>query len=308
MNTRMHVPPTSRTQAGRTMVELMISLVLGLIVLGAVMNTVASNGVGGRTMTGLSKLNEDAQVALNLVSSHLRMGGYTLPRINGIPGLRATNFNGMPVRGCDSAFANPSVPLTALACVGANQPNAVAVAYEADQFNSLTLVPGQPTDCLGQALPAQASPFAGNFYVAENRFWVRVLGGEGQLVCSGSGDNFARPQVLVRNVEDMRLTYGIGQLAAGPWGNTVYEGRVREYLTAAQIDAHPVYGLEPPDQRWHRVTSVRVCLQLRSDDNVADAPVPYVNCFGNTVTPADRRVRVAVTTTVNLRNTSDAAL
>ncbi|MEZ5652284.1 MAG: PilW family protein [Burkholderiaceae bacterium] len=307
-----HSNPTSSArgnQYGRTMVELMISLVLGLVVLGAVMNTVASNGAGGRTANGVSKLNEDAQVALNLVSSHLRMGGFSLPRINGIPGLRATNYNGMPIRGCDSRFANPTTPnQEVLACAGFNQPNAVAVAYEADQFNSLTLVPGQPTDCLGQALAAQASPFAGNFFLAQNRFWIRTNAGQPELVCAGGGDNFATPQVMMRNVEDMRLTYGVGDMVTGPFGNTILEGRVRDYLTAAQLDAHPVYGLEPAADRWRRVSSVRVCLQLRSDDNMADAPTPYVDCFGAVITPADRRLRVAVTTTINLRNTTDAGL
>ncbi len=310
MSGRRNAATLRGRQSGRTVVELMISMVLGLVVLGAVMNSVATSGVSGRAMQGMSKLNEDAQVALNLVSSHVRMAGFSSPRINGIPGLQAANYGGAPIRACDSPFVDAAVPgIDNLVCAGIDSPNAFSVAYEADQFNSLMLVPGQPTDCLGQALPAQISPFGGNFFLAENRFFVRNgANGNPELACAGIGDNFAAAQTLVRNVEDMRLTFGTGDIGTGTFGNQVYTGRVSSYLTAAELDAHPVFGVEPVATRWRRVGSVRVCLQVRSDDGLADEPTPYVDCFGNVITPADRRLRVAVTTTVNLRNTSDAAL
>lgn len=291
-------------QQGRNLVELMVTMVLGIIVLGAVLNTVATSGTSGRTMNSLAQLTEDAQVAINLVAGHARMAGFSAPRVNGIPGLASGNLDGAPIRGCDSGFANPGVgDIGNLLCAGAGQPNGFSVAYEADPSNTLTLVPGQPTDCLGQAIPLVASALGGNFFRAENRFFL--VGDD--LVCAGVGDAFANPQVMVRNVEDMRVTYGVGEVAAGAFGNQVFQGQVRTYLTAAELDAHPVFGPEPLATRWRRVSSVRICLVVRSEDELAEV-APFVDCFGNTVAPADRRLRVAVTTTVSLRNTSDAAL
>jgi type IV pilus assembly protein PilW len=51
------------------------------------------------------------------------------------------------------------------------------------------------------------------------------------------------------------------------------------------------------------VTSARICIVVSSDTPVLDAPAPpYLGCSGETVTPTDKRLYRAFTTTVVLQN------
>ncbi|MGB7303899.1 MAG: PilW family protein [Burkholderiaceae bacterium] len=291
-----------RHQHGRTLVEIMIGMVIGLMVLGTVMRTVVSTSVSSRTQDNLGKLSEDAQIALNLVADHVRMAGFSTPRINTTPGTASSNYTGAPMRGCDGAINDLTAPMQNIICGAANQPNMFSVAYEADLANTLA-INGIPSDCLGQDLPPQVSPFTGNFFVAENRFFIRNgANGEPELACAGNGglNGFNAPQTLIENVEDMRLTYGISNTSVTEWGNTVFAGRVSNYLTADQLDIN--FAAEDVMTRWNRISAVWICMQLRTNDGVANEPTPYTDCTGNVVVPPDRRLRIAVTTTVSLRN------
>jgi hypothetical protein len=54
---------------------------------------------------------------------------------------------------------------------------------------------------------------------------------------------------------------------------------------------------------WDAVQAVRVCVLVRSENAaVFDSPAQYLDCSGNLITPTDRRMRRAYTTTVLLRN------
>lgn len=294
-------------QSGRSLIELMIATTVSLIVLGAVMNSVVGTSSASRTQDNLARLTEDAQIALNLITGHLRMGGYSRPRLNALPGSPFSNYDGAAIRGCSNEFVDVAEPdLASVACVAGTGPNAFAIAYEADALNTLAMGAGndEPTDCLGRILPVQASPIAGNFTVAENRFFIRNnAAGEPELACAGNGGvGFGAAQTLVSNVENLRLDYGVTETVIGPWGNNEFAGRVSRYLSAAQLDA--TFAVEPVLTRWSRVSSVRVCLLMRTDDRVTDVATPYLACDGTTVTPTDRRLRVAVSSTVNLRNNS----
>ncbi len=293
-----------RTQAGRSMIEMMIAITISLVVLGTVMTLVVGTSRGSRTQENQSRLTENAQIALNLIAGHLRMSGYSLPRFNAIPGARSSNYEGAAVRGCDGPFIDAAEPDLALVqCAPPGAPNALAIAYEADAGNTLLVGPNQPSDCLGQALVPQASPFGGNFFVAENRFYItnNALTNNPQLVCDGNGGpGFGNPQAIIENVDDFQVLYGVSGTTASNFGNIVYEGRTEQYVNADQLDL--AFALEQPMTRWSRVSSVRICLLMRTDDFVTDEVTPYFDCQGNLVNPGDRRLRVAVSSTVSLRN------
>lgn len=295
-------------ERGRTMIELMVALTIGVVVVGATLATVVGTGQSARLQDGQGRLAEEAQVALNFLTSQLRMAGYSPPRVNGIPGANFANYDGPAVRGCSNGFADTSVAdLPSLVCVGGVGADVISVVYEADATNTLPTALNEPTDCRGDALPPLASPLGGNFFLTENRFFVRnnPTSGRPELACAGSGDGFVATQGLVANVEAMQLTYGIRGTVVDPWGNTVFDGRTIRYLRADEIDA--TFAAEPLLLRWSRVNSVRVCLTVRSGEEVADVPVAYVDCDGNVVTPPDRRMRVVVSATTNLRNASAVA-
>ncbi len=289
-------------QHGRSIVEVMIAMTISLFVMATVLTLVAGASRGSRTQDSQSKLTENAQVALNLITGHLRMSGYSMPRVNAIPGASVANYEGAAVRGCSGGFADPAEPdLSLTLCNGGAGPQAMSIAYEADASNTIALAPNQPSDCLGQPLAAQASPFGGVFYVAENRFYIDNNGADPQLVCDGNGGpGFGNPQALISNVEDFQVLYGISDTGVTQFGNTEFNGRTERYMTADQVDVQ--FPAEGVMTRWSRVSSVRVCLLMRTDDNVTDEPTPYVDCLGNVVNSPDRRLRFAVSSTVNVRN------
>src|SRR5690606_8387829 len=73
---RIHPRGASRArQAGVSLIELMISLVLGLLVVGAAIGVFASNKAAYRSTQGLARLQESGQIAFELISRDIRAAG-----------------------------------------------------------------------------------------------------------------------------------------------------------------------------------------------------------------------------------------
>ena len=77
-----------------------------------------------------------------------------------------------------------------------------------------------------------------------------------------------------------------------------------QYGEDTNNDRYPdIYRNAASVANWANVRSVVVSLRMVSDnDNLAETPQPYLDFAGNSVTPADRRLRRNVFTTVALRN------
>jgi type IV pilus assembly protein PilW len=90
------------------------------------------------------------------------------------------------------------------------------------------------------------------------------------------------PAELAAGVDNLQILYG---------EDTDNDLTANRYVTADQV----------ADMR--NVVSVRISLLMRSlEDNVAQAPQTYAFNDASPVTPTDRRLRVVLTTVVNLRN------
>lgn len=63
-------------QRGFGLIEIMVALVLGVILMGAVIQAFSSSRVGYRMEEGLSRLQENGRLAMDLVSFDARMGGF----------------------------------------------------------------------------------------------------------------------------------------------------------------------------------------------------------------------------------------
>ncbi|PPE66886.1 PilW family protein [Caldimonas caldifontis] len=303
-----------RPAAGRSLIEILVSLAIGVVVLGAVLVTVSGTGMTGRKQDAQAQLAEEGQVALNLIAGQLRMAGFAAPRINPEPTAPlAARFDGAPLKGCSDGFTDVAANFDALTC-GGGTAHALSIRYEGDIFNTVP-AGGNPTDCLGtqlNVLTPSALPGEPPFILVDNRFFIRdnPQTGNPALYCRGSGG--AAPQVLVDNVEDMQVLYGVMAPTRDALDNAAWEGSTVRYLTAEQLEAafpapNPlparcsVSSGEQPDP-WCHVTSVRVCLLMRSADNAADEPMSFQNCEGDVEGAADRRIRRAMSTTVSLRN------
>ncbi len=282
---------------GLTLIELLISLVIGLVVVGAVIVSMIGSGKAGRFQEAYSQMNEDAQIALSILSRDLQMAGYSQPSdlVNiALPAATpsfvltfASLGAGNIVFGCDTGFANPSV--ATVACGPATVTTAaIEVAYEADLKNTVPQgTPSVPSDCLGNGIPV------GPPYIARNRYYLSVsttatTSGRPELYCASN--NVANTgQPLVENIEDMKILYGVA-VAAAPT-------QVVRYVTAAQVATVP---------DWGNVISVRVCLQVRSAEPVlapgGEDVLTYLDCAGTSQTSVDGYLRRAYFSTSALRD------
>jgi type IV pilus assembly protein PilW len=264
------------------LVELLVALLLGLLLTGAVFSAFTASHWATRTALAVSQLTEDATLAMTLLREHIRWAGYS--RSTGqttADGSLQRAWTGRALFGCDGTFADLAVSLPNLSCTGAGNSDSLAVAYELDssaQGNSLLSSDGRPLDCLGNGV--NLSQEAGvNHYLSYSRFYIA----NGGLSCRGPGNPSG--QVLVDNVMDMQLRYGQASAAAA--------NGIGSYRSAADLA-----------NSWHLVRAVRVCLVVRSAEEVLEAPTPYQGCdpFGARIRPADKRLYRAFTTTIALVN------
>jgi type IV pilus assembly protein PilW len=301
------------TTRGRTLVELLIAITIGIVVLGALTVVYLSTSLSGRQSTAVARMNEDAATALSFIGPQLRMAGFSLPRRGTLPvaalvdGVKTSppdrNFAGAGVRACDHGFTNATTATFAdLSCSSASTgPAAFALRFEgADPTGTDSLRALLPlnSDCLGNEVDSTkytTGALGVAYPLVESRFWAAVNSSSGtsDLSCAGNGKNFS-PQPLVQYVEDIRLRFGVAK-----------DGQsfdVVQYLeTAAGVDA--LGG--SVDQNWSRVVTVRLCLLMRSADSApAGAGSKYVDCDGGTVTPSDNVIRRAYVQTIALRNRS----
>lgn len=322
-------PPVGpRTSLGLTLIEMMVSLAIGLVVAVGVLSAYMGSASAGKVTQAQVRMNEDAHAALAILSQHLRMTGNNPEQGNRLeatlrnpiywPSTVPATFipsssnltTTFAVRGCDGTFtdivsaAKPD-ELTCTAASNSRRPDSIAVTYEADRYNTVP-ASGQPTDCLGNALTTQtvnltasAGQLDVGYHVADNRFYIDRVGGIQSLYCKGNGGN-SRPQPLVENIEDLQFLYGTVHA-----DEETNKASIAGYLTAAEVRTHPELGALSEEQRWTKVKAIRICVVVRSENPVASdiASARYLRCDGKTEeNPPDLRLRRAYSKTVLLRN------
>ena len=266
-----------RRMQGLSLVEVMVSLVIGLVVVGAVLVSYITAGTTGRQQAAYAEMNENAQLALTLIARDLLLAGFAAPTGVAAGGLSFTRtYASRPVFGCRTGFASPST-MGAVAC-GAGGSDALEVVYQADGANSVPTASGVPTDCLGNGLAD-----AGGFYLAYNRYYLASSSGRSELHCASRQGAGGQP--LVDNVEGMSVWYG--EANAGSPRTVV------RYVRADVVSD------------WGRVLSVRVCLLMRSSEAVlasGEDTVTYLDCDSVQQTSSGGFVRRAFFSTTTLRN------
>lgn len=319
---------------GFTLLELMISLTIGLLLVLVVFSAYSGATAAGRVAEAQGRMNDDAQAALNVLTQQLRMAGDNPAQSDRTDKSRrnpvfnpydpTTPFDVMPttaspssfsIRGCGKNFSNITDALRSddLLCPvgGAASTNSISVSYEADAFNSVPTTSGAPTDCVGSSLaqtkvtfPAE-TPAGPYFYsAAENRFYIDLSSAQvPSLFCRGNGKN-STPQPLVENIEDLQLSYGA--VKASTLAADITAASVSGYLRGDEVTTSPTLAALPDDSaRWAKVVAVRICILARSEAKVASSltSARYTKCDGTVEnTPPDLRLRRAYTTTVVLRN------
>lgn len=298
-------------QRGRTLLELMISISIGLVVIGAVFVVYLGTTASSRQSSANNRISEDAAIAMAILGNNLRMAGYSPPRALFSPGSALVDgvkavvpdrhYVGPAIRGCDFGFSSAAnVAFNLITCNPSSSPGPAAfvVRYEGDAFNTIP-ISGNPSDCLTNGITANtvSAYDATNYKLVESRFSVDTSASNGtpELYCAGSGGAapFTR-QPLMQFVENMAISYGIAEDNLG--------GNVVRYVSQTQLDA-----ITPgtTDSLWARVVSVKLCLVLRSETRDQNGGGNYIDCAGNSVASPNGFIRRSFTSVFALRNRAD---
>ena len=317
MNRKHHYRLSRKTALGRSLLELMISIAIGLIVIAAALAIYSTATSSSRVSESESRLNENAAISLGLLQQQIRLASYSSVVGSSTYSIRK-NFNDPGVSGCTGGFnGTTTVAFNAIACLNdSTKSDSLSVRYEADTANTIPVnTPPAPSSCTGESISATSpssatSTRAGavtlpNYALADNRYYVTTgPSGGPELYCVGAtGVNaagvttFGTPQPLMEGVESMKLSFGVADAAAG----TI----TTAYMTAQSIDTQ--FAAEP--DRWKRVLTVRVCLLMRnleSSDKAQKAAISttssYYDCDNASQTSTDGYLRRSYTSTVLLKN------
>jgi len=303
-----------KKQHGRSLVELMIAMAIGLVIMLAISSLYVTNTQTYRATDDKALMEENGRLALNMMAYHTRMVGLG-ELVNATPQRDAgggstsfvpTNTAGFGIFGCSGGFVNPvnAIPTCNTSATG---PDSFLVSYvvDMDNANSASVAGAMsPLDCVGQAVANANSVVENRYYLASN-----PATGRQELYCVGNGGaapgtNLNPGRAIVDNVVDMKITYGYDAN-----GNQSIDG----FFTASAVAALPqpadpdiavenASGGNPAAQLWAKVISAKICIVIRSsNDGLATTPMQYRDCSDALVTATDRRLYSKFSTVVALR-------
>ena len=288
------------SQAGFTLIEMMVALAIGLAVIGALIGAYVVSFQGGRHSDAMVQMTEDATLALNVMRQQVAQAGFSQP--HGVAEGGGLVLHAFPaVAGCEAAsFVDLQAGIAAADNCGGASPDpaasdALEVAYEGSVLagkSSNGVLGGsggkQPLDCLGNTFAKTHDDTTGDdYWLNDSKFYVA----SGSLYCHGPGN--AAGAIVAQNVETLQVTYGMAAAPAGTPG----AGQVIYYDVAPP----------PHSPLWANVLSVNLCVQVRSAGKVLDkAQSPtlggWVDCRNVRRTSTDGYLRRTFSTTIVLQN------
>jgi type IV pilus assembly protein PilW len=293
-------PLRRAAQAGFTLIELMVSLAIGMAVVGALLAAYFASFSSSRHSAAMTQIAEDATLALNVIRGQVAQAGYS-KLINSATPPDMDRRSGVSwIFGCEgTGFTDPNAVNGAASCGATGTgPDAIEVAYEVIKGGSGAtagvngvLVGGVPADCVGNAI-APTNPGVNQWYLNDSKFYVNTT--TSTLYCHGPGTTSSDAAPLVDHVEDLQIRYGHSGAywgkPGGGWNQVLYYG------TADQT---------PPT--WDTVAAVWICVQVRSADKVinpdgSDPLGTYIGCDNVEKQSTDGYLHRTFSTTVVLQS------
>ncbi|MBN8766999.1 MAG: PilW family protein [Thiobacillus sp.] len=321
---------SSRNQSGFGLVELMIAMAIGLVLLGGIGYLYIGSRGAFRTTDNLSRMQENARYALDMMSRDIRMAGYV-----GCGNMASIKVN---------TIANPPVPPMTIgnaligydSGVGWVNPTAITRVANTDVLSVMGAF-SNGVNLTGNLAPQNANVQingnpdgfqAGDVLVITNCVNADVV--KATNVSSGSGTTITIAHSNSNNTGNRIGVYGSDAfvmrmnqysyfIGTNPAGNPALyrvglSGNAEELVENVQ-DLQFRYGLDTNSDgavdsfsatpgNWTQVVSVTVNLLMRSPDNslsTSQQPVTYNN---GTFTPTgtDRRLYQVYSATVGVRN------
>lgn len=294
----------SRYQAGLSLIELMISMVIGLFMLAGVISSFVGTKDSDKTRNAISEMDANASAVFSVMRQTISHAGYT--SIHG-----KLLDKGFYTRR-DGALTNPTCRDGSM-LRDVRTPRAFQATRDRDRGDTITIVtladnpclagnpacPGNAvlqnpeakvfTDCTGggadrdvRAVQCSADEAVGMVNPSDARIYSTFRLAGNTLRCDGSRGG---TQPLVDNIEAMQIMYGVRQEN----GSTLY----------SRADVVEI------NNNWGLVTSVQIGLLLRSSEDFilkSDGPSRYALLDRSFRVRQLRRLYRVYTTTINLAN------
>lgn len=304
---------TGIEQLGLTLVELMISLALGLLIVLATTATFLSTKNAYTANDDAARIDDTGRLALEIIARAVRQAAYVDWRGDQAPSVvkpgMSASIAGMDARVLNSNTAGMASPQT---------PSVNGSDLLSIQFHGAA--DGTMLNCAGFPVP-EGQRGSSIFYVARDE------SGEPQLYCKYAGDSGWASAAFARGIESFQVLYGL---------DTDDDGMPNRLLNASALDAldDAIVGIGDSAVRnakthWKKVVTVNVSLLVRgmADTDVRgnDASIAY-DLFGKDysdgVGAADQGVRLrkedfpasarsryrkVYSTTIQLRNARDGS-
>ncbi len=320
--------PSLRRQLGMTIVELMIAMTIGLVILGAVSTLFINVQLSVRNADSMSRIQENARFAIELMARDIRMAGYI-----GCGNLGSGTIN---------TIANAPVPQlnAANAIRGQDAPSGTIAGITLVGGDTVTIMRGTGSDV---HLAEPLGPSNANIKINDNpdnfaaddvlmvtncantdvfrATTVANNGGKINIAHANSSNTGNRIGTYGPDAFVMRLARFVYFVGTNPdtnrpslyRANTIAGAGVAEELVDNVENMEIEYGVDTNDDNaadeyraaaavsnWESVISVRLRLLVASADNNI-LPAAQSHTFNGT-TVSDRRMRQVFTTTIAIRN------
>lgn len=278
-----------KNQKGFTLVEIMISMALGLVIAGAVIQIMVSNSVTEKLNRAMASTQESGRFIINRLRSEILMVGLynqMNPKLNiNVDVVDENNF----VRNHPVILPNDFAVRTSLGAVqgtsGGNDTLVVSL-----QSNM---------DCRGYALGylnEEEFYVVNEYFVADNKLKCRGFDGRylrGQKVADGH--NSHKSITILDDVTDFQVTYGITELAS-----TAGSAIPTRFITADGIQLAKANG--------KTIVALRIALVVRADSDITVKTKPFFRLLNEAnYVPDDNGLYKSFETTITLRNMKNFA-
>ncbi|CAN7443448.1 PilW family protein [Variovorax paradoxus] len=257
-------------QAGFTLVEILVALIIGMLVVLAAMASMLGTRSTAATGDDVNVLHQSSALAFRLLGQQIRQAGY-FP-IDATGPLYYFDVNAGTKLDSEPAFF--AIKGQEAAAGSVNDTLKVGFAPNPDFFHDCLGQVAKDKDSGGAAYKPASPADPANVRLITSEFYVV----NGALRCKGSGHT--TPQPIIDGVERFDVMYGIGDAGTE---------RVVRYVTATNVAS------------FDQVRTVRVCLQLAGTSR-SNPGGSYVDCDGSSRTSSDGRLRRVYTAVFALRN------
>lgn len=302
---RIPQPASGARQAGLTLVELMISITLGLIVLLSATALLLSSKSAYVTQDDSAGLQETARFAMENISRSIRQAGYEnwgMQAENRKDDARLYPWMEPNISGLDSKSLNSTTfgidsPLAA----SVNGSDVLAVRFFGISETGTVTPDGTIFDCVGNEISAPVSQDDADWGRGWSIYYVaKDAAGEPELRCKYRADstNKWNSEAIARGVESFQVLYGVDCFDGNPKADC--DSIPKQFLTATQINAKdaamiPV-GANAEEKAknknkrslWKKVLVVQVAILVRGTENVrADGSAATYDLFGKDYSAAN---------------------